>query len=168
MINEIKATEIYPEISKLLNELIEENIPYKWVIGKEPFENRFGKTSYDYSGNVAKMTKDDLIHCYNNIIDEDEDYMYMPKLEGFLVQIYINNWTASYVSNCGKTWTCYFDLLKQKYDDWTFNNFDMKDSDGLLDEEKYDKLHPTLDEILSEFLEVTDINMYYHKILKGI
>ncbi|WP_255257306.1 hypothetical protein [Bacillus sp. AFS014408] len=41
--------------------VIEEKVSFKWEATKEPFINPYnGRVSYDYSGEVKKMTKEDL------------------------------------------------------------------------------------------------------------
>lgn len=96
---------------------------YKHISTVEPFYNDYSdRDSYDYSGEVEKITRKDIIDNHKDVnkildleyiaIDENSS------LDELFNNIYIDNWEASYISNYGKTWTNFTSLLIQNFEEW--------------------------------------------------
>jgi len=168
MIGDLTIQDIKQNISKLIMEIINTNIPYKWIAGEVPFENRYGKTSYDYSGDVAKMTIKDFEEINSNLNEIINDSGYFCMLEALLSSVYINSWSATYCSNRGKNYINYYNLLQNSYEEWKSDNFDFTDEEGYLDEEKFNQLNSRLNDIFDLFISNEQIDLYYEAILKTI
>ena len=164
----IDVREINLVISKIIMEIIEKNIPHKLIATEEPFENTYnGRISYDYSGEVRKMTSSDLksiIKDYN-----PNDSMTFSRLDYLLEETYIDSWTATYQSNCGKNWSSYKDITQEKFNEWKNENFKIWDGDGEYckdDGVDMEQIDIELDEIFEMFLKNTSADLYLAKILK--
>lgn len=163
----IHEIEIYTLISNLLHNVIEENEPHIWYKTEEPFISSYtGKLSYDYSGEVRKMTLEELIDLKENLgLSEYAQVCCESNLDELLSRIYINQWSASYTSNYGKNWITFKDLLEESFNDWKYESFEIYDEDG---EEIVENLDISLDEVLVKFLKETDFELYYKKVLNQI
>jgi CRISPR/Cas system CMR-associated protein Cmr1 (group 7 of RAMP superfamily) len=159
--------EIYLVISNLLFRVIADNKPYTWYRTEEPFFNIYnGRTSYDYSGEVREMLQEDLIKIEKETGDSEKaHFCYTSELDELLSEVYINQWLASYQSNCGKYWVNYKSLLEEAFNEWKYANFPLYDEET--DEEDED-LETKLDSVLYEFIKNTSSAIYYAKILQGI
>lgn len=164
---DISVKEINLVISRFLQEVIEENTPYIWYSTETPFYNIYSdKISYDYSGEVRKMTYDELIDIKDNLGKSEVAYMfYNSKLEELLKEIRINRSEAIYVSNCGLHWVNYENLLEEKFRDWKYDSFDIYDP---IAEEDDEELDMQVDDIYQDFLENTSHELYYKKILSKL
>jgi hypothetical protein len=67
---------------------------------------------------------------------------------------------STYVSNYGKHWGSYKDLLEEKFREWKHANFELYDEDG---NELNEELEEKLDEIFYEFLENTRMKFMHKK-----
>jgi hypothetical protein len=116
------------------------------LLWEEPFENIYnGRISYDYSGEVQKMSVIDLKRLSN---DYEPNFIYVSKLDMLLPKVYINSWLPSYESNRGRNWISYKDLLYDKYNDWKYESFKLCcENNDDIDEE----LDSELDEVLEDF-----------------
>jgi hypothetical protein len=162
----LHAEEIKLLISNMLIEVIETYIPHKWVDTVEPFMNRYnGRISYDYSGEVKEMTQEEFKEILLTLRKSEMPLFYLPLLDKLLSNIYIDQWVPTYVSNYGKHWVSYKDLLEEKFREWRHANFELYDEDG---NELNEELEEKLDEIFYEFLENTSHEIYAQKILKSI
>lgn len=127
-----------------------------------PHPYKLNTVSYDYSGEVKGMNKAEFQKIVSALGDQE---WYSSKLEELLHSLYINQWTPTYTSNYGKHWVDYIDLLRDKFNEWKYENFQLYDEDGNeLDEE----LELELDGCLYDFLEHTSHEIYVKKILKKI
>lgn len=161
----ISYQEIKLVISNLLNNIIEENIPFTLVESEEPFYNVYkDKISYDYSGEVIEMTKEDLDDLVQSIDKEDLE-IYTSPLDKLISNIYINQWTPSYVSNLGKNWISYEYILTMEYNDWKYDNFILYDEENDIE---FDDLEIDLDEILYNFIKETSHVLYIYKLYKTL
>ena len=147
-------------ISNLLVKIIEQYTPFQWEQTTETFPHpyKIDKISYDYSGEVKPMTKEEFQEIVSNLGGE-EGYS---KLEELLSSIYINQWTATYTSNHGKHWINYMDLLQNKFNEWKYEHFQLYDEDG---NELNEGLEMELDQSLYDFMENTSHEIYAKKIL---
>lgn len=153
--------EIERLISNMLMAVIEENEPFQWIKTEEPFYNPYkNKISYDYSGEVRPMAKEEFQGIVANLGGKE---WYSSKLEELLSLVYINRWEPTYMSNYGKNWLNYKDLLQRKFSDWKYENFDLYDEDG---NELNEELEIEIDEVLYTFLEQISHEMYARKILR--
>lgn len=163
----ITEKEIGLIISNFLIEIIEKNIPHKWVGKEEPFHNIYnGRISYDYSGEVVKMS---IIDFKNILTDYSPNFIYVSELDMLFQEIYINRWEPSYESNRGKNWISYKDILEEKYNEWKYESFELYDDDGNYtqqEEADMEDVDIKLDELLQDFLTATSIDLYYAKIFK--
>lgn len=108
-------TEVSQLASRMLCEIISDNTPHSWVRTEEPFYNFYSdRINYDYSGEVRKLDKQSYDMLLGQLGSSEASFLYSSDLEELLNEIYINSWTPSYVSNCGKNWTSYMDLLRQR------------------------------------------------------
>ncbi len=156
--------EIMLVISNLIIEVIEKNTPYQWIQTVEPFPHpyKYDKISYDYSGETIPMIKEEFQKMAKDL---DKDQWYTSKLHKLLDSVYIDEWVASYISNLGKSWISYFELLEDKFNEWKYDNFQLYDEDGNeLDED----LEMELDDIFYDFIKNTSHELYYKKILKKL
>ncbi|ERI11691.1 hypothetical protein [Aneurinibacillus aneurinilyticus] len=149
-------------ISNLIMKIIEQHSPYQWVKTEEAFPHpyKLDRISYDYSGEVKLMTKEEFQEIVANLGKKE---WYSSKLEELLESLYINQWTATYVSNCGKSWINYMNLLQDKFDEWKYKHFQLYDEDG---NEVNEGLEDRLNQILYDFIENTSHEIYSKKILK--
>jgi hypothetical protein len=112
----LHAEEIKLLISNMLIEVIETYIPHKWVDTVEPFMNRYnGRISCDYSGEVKEMTQEEFKEILLTLGKSEMPLFYLPLLDELLSNIYIDQWVPTYVSNYGKHWVSYKDLLEEKF-----------------------------------------------------
>ena len=158
----LNKKEIEQVISGLLMEIIEQYPPFQWVLTIEAFDHPYkvGKISYDYSGEVKPMTREEFEEIVSNLGEKE---WYSSKLEELLSSIHINRWTATYISNYGRHWVNYMDLLLEKFNEWKYNNFQFYDEDG---NEINEGLEIELDEILDDFIENSSHEIYAKKISK--
>jgi hypothetical protein len=166
---EIFINDIHLIIVRIINNVIENNIPYKLESSEEPFINDYtGKMSYDYSGIAEKLIKSDL----EKIMKPDEiDFLYSSKLDKLLNEIYINEWRASYTSNRGKNWISYKDIIEEKYNEWKYEQFDIFDEDGeyIVNEHiNAEDIDSGLDDELELFIKTQKFDIYYARIKKTI
>lgn len=153
-------------LSHIIMDVIEEHVAFKWEATKEPFINPYnGRVSYDYSGGVRKMTKEDLKEIEKTLGENDASMIFESKLDELLDTIHINNWTATYTSNLGKHWISFRDLVEEKYNEWKYENFELYDEDG---EEINEELAEELDDLFFSFFRNTSHEMYVAKLLKKI
>lgn len=162
----ITPEEIEIILSRLLCEVIEENVPHLWVESEEPFTNPYtGRVSYDYSGKVQKATLRQIEVVLKGLKISFRESFYLSPLDELLREIYINRWEPSYESNSGKHWTSYYGLLKDKFDDWKFNSFLLVDENGnYLDED----LDLDIDGVLDGFLKRATLDLYGQKLLNSV
>lgn len=150
------------EISNMIINIIEKNIPHKWLPTTEPFINKYnGRISYDKSGEVCKISETDLKKIIKEIERKQNTICYSPPLEVLLEQIKIDKWTATYRSNYGKHWISYNDILKGKFNYWKYNNFKINDNGNYADH----KLYSCLDNIFYDFIENAPYKFYSAKLL---
>lgn len=165
----ISVKDINLVISGIIVEVIEENIPHKWIALEEPFENIYnGRISYDHSGVVQRMSVDDLKTLVNNY---DPNFIYSSELDSLLSEIYIDNWTASYESNRGRNWICYKDLAEEKFSEWKYKNIIMWDEEGEYIEKNgldMELVDIELDGLFEAFLKDTSMDLYYSRISKSL
>lgn len=149
-------------ISNLITEIIEHHTPCKWVKTVEAFPHTYklDRISYDYSGEVKSMTKEDFQEIVANLGKKE---WYSSKLEELLESLYVNQWTAAYASNYGKHWVSYMNLLQDRFDEWKYENFQLYDEDG---NELNEGLEDELNQTLCDFIESTSHEMYSKKIFK--
>ncbi len=149
-------------ISNIIMEIIEEHSPYQWMETVEAFPHpyRLDRISYDYSGEVKLMTKEEFQEIAGSLGKKE---WYSSKLEELLESLYINQWTATYVSNYGKNWISYMYLLQDKFDEWKYEHFQLYDENG---NEVNEGLEDKLNQILYDFIENTSHEIYSKKILK--
>lgn len=160
----ITIREIELIISNLLIQVIENNTPHKWVAAEEPFYNVYkDKISYDYSGEVKKMIKEDLEDLIKTINNEPL-YCYVSTLQRLISNIYVGQWVPSYESNRGKNWISYEDILEYKYMDWKSDNFVLYDEEEDID---FEELDMELDEILYNFFEEMPEDIYIAKLYQA-
>lgn len=116
-------------ISNLLMEIIEQYTPFQWMQTIESFPHPYkvDKNSYDYSGEVKPMTKEEFQEIISSLGKAE---WYSSKLEELLSSVYINQWTATYISNHGKHWVNFMDLLQDKFNEWKYEHFQLYDEDG--------------------------------------
>lgn len=154
---------------QIINDVIENNTPYKLVKDVEPFINQYtGNISYDYSGDVEKIKKNDLKEILKS---NDYDFIYSSQLDKLLSEVYIDQWVASYESNRGKNWISYKCIVEENYDNWKYEFFDIFDEDGdyIIDNEiNTEYLEEQLDDILESFIREQSLEIYYARILKTI
>lgn len=147
-------------ISNFIIKTINNNEPYVCFTVEEPFCNSYsGKISYDYSGDVRKMTYEDMVYLKKLLLNSNNNYS--SRLEKFLKQVYINEWKPSMDTPKSRAWLTYKNLSEDLYNDWKFNNFDLFDNDDL----ENDDLDIELDTIFYEFIEKTSYELYYARIL---
>ncbi len=163
----ISKEEILSIITKLLHKVIETNTPYVWYETEEPFINMYsGNLSYDYSGEVRKMSLDELTNIKEKLgLSEYAEVCYVSELDELLSEIYIDQWEASYMSNRGKNWMSFKNLIEQDFNNWKYENFEVFDEDG---EEIVEDLDIMLDDVLVAFLEETHYDLYFRKIANTI
>ncbi len=112
------------QIEKIIRELtikiITDYVPHKWVLTEDPFQNQYnGRTSYDYSGEVEKMTKQNIEQLYKEV----------SSLEELLDRLYIDRWKSSNQPNRGKDWVTFNNLLYEEYKEWIYDNFEVYDKE---------------------------------------
>ena len=90
---------------------------------------------------------------------------YVSELDELLSEIYIDQWEASYMSNYGKNWMSFKNLIEQDFNNWKYENFEVFDEDG---EEIVEDLDIMLDDVLVAFLEETHYDLYFRKIANTI
>lgn len=159
---ELDKKEISEIISGLLMEIIEQHSPFHWILTIEEFVHPYkaGKISRDYSGDVKPMTKKEFKEI---ISDLGEKHWHSSKLEELLSSMHIGRWEATYISNNGRHWVSFEDLLYEKYNEWQGEKFVLYDKDGNdVDEE----LNMELNEILYDFIEDTPHEIYARKIFE--
>ncbi|WXR61392.1 hypothetical protein WG909_13970 [Peptostreptococcaceae bacterium AGR-M142] len=147
-------------ISNFIIKTINDNEPYVCFIVEEPFANSYsGKISYDYSGDIRKMTYEDIVYLKKLLLNSTNNYS--SRLEKFLEQVYVNEWKPSLDVPQNKAWLTYRNLSEDLYNDWKFNNIDLFDNNDLENEE----LDIELDTIFYEFVEKTSYELYYARLL---
>lgn len=171
----VTAEEIKLIVADLITEIIIKNKPYSWIATKEPFYNIYkNQVSYDYSGTVIKMTKNDLDDLVRSI-QEDLKPCFSSPLDELLSSVYIDEWEPSYTSNYGKNWMDYRDLLSSEYSRWMYDNFIFYDegsneitegSDEIT--EGSEALEMELEEILIEFIKVSSWDIYLAKLYRSL
>lgn len=154
--------EIQNEIKKMIIEIIEKNIPHKWLYSIEPIYN-------DYSGFVEKITKKEFWEFIKENIKKEKIHYFdyrESEFENLFSIIYINEWEATYESNYGKNWISYFCLLQKKYGEWKYQNFPI----WIEKEEDIDlELDIKLDTIFEKFIKnINGIEFYINKIFQSI
>ncbi|MGG3518882.1 hypothetical protein ABES33_02525 [Bacillus pseudomycoides] len=151
-------------LSHMIMDVIDEHVAFKWEPIKEPFINSYtGRVSYDYSGEVKKMTKEDLKEIEKTLGENNVSVNFDSKLDELLGTIRINSWTATYTSNFGKHWISFRDLVEEKYNEWKHANFELSDEEG---EEINEELAEELDDLFFSFLRDTSHEIYLAKLLK--
>jgi hypothetical protein len=149
-------------ISNLIMEIMEQHAPYQWVKTAEAFLHpyKLDRISYDYSGEVKPMTKEEFLEI---VADLGKEEWYTSKLEELLESLYINQCTATYISNHGKHWISYMNLLQDKFDEWKYEHFQLYDEDG---NELNEGLEDELNQTLCDFIENTSHEIFSKKMLK--
>lgn len=148
----VNEDQIHLIVSKFIIDVIEENEICKWVYAEEPFYNfHKNKVSYDYSGEVVKMS----LNEFENIAQNSSS------LEELLHELYVDRWEPTFISNYGKRWVDFLQLVNEKYDEWKYGNFELYDEDG---NELNEELEIKLDETLRNFLENAPMEFYIKKI----
>lgn len=153
------------EISNMIINIIEQNSPYRWLPDCKPFVNRYnGKISYDKSGEVYRMSREDLKKIIVKIERSQLDTCIFSPLQTLLEEIKIDKWIATYRPNCGKHWVSYNDILKSKFEYWKYNNL-QADNIGCHKDEKF---ADDLDNIFLDFIENASYKFYSAKLLMEI
>jgi hypothetical protein len=142
-------------LSNFIFNIIENYTPYIWYPTEEPFLNQYtGNISYDYSGDVRKAAKEDIIQIGKKLgASEHSAVIYRSELDELLSTITISQWIATYTSNYGKHWISYIDILEDLYLEWKGENFQIYNEET---DDYNEELDSELDEILYIFLEETD------------
>ncbi|AMQ22519.1 hypothetical protein A0V43_04160 [Geobacillus sp. JS12] len=147
-------------------EVIQTHIPHQWIYNAEPFINPYnGKISYDYSGEVRKMKKEEFAELVRSLGRSKGSRFYCSPLDELLNNVYIDQWVPTYMSNYGKRWVTYCDLLRETFDQWKYSHFEIYDEDG---NEVNEDLNLQLDEIFEDFLENTSHEPFVREIEKTI
>lgn len=153
-------------LSHMVMSVIEEHVAFKWEATEEPFMNHYsGRVSYDYSGEVKKMTKEDLKEIEKTLGENDVSVCFESKLDELLEAIHINSWIPTYASNWGKHWVSFKDLFEEKYREWKYDNFELYDEEG---NEMNEGLEEELDDLFYSFLRDTSYEVYLAKLLKAL
>lgn len=154
------------EISNMIINIFEKNIPYKWLPTTEPFINKYnGRLSYDKSGEVCRMREEDLKEIIKEIERKPLAVYYSSKLQELLLEIKLDSWIATYESNYGKHWISYSDKLEETFNNWKYENFLLVDeAENYID----NKLEETLDGIYYDFMKNAPYKFYSTKLLKEI
>ncbi|MED4923779.1 hypothetical protein P9743_06010 [Anoxybacillus geothermalis] len=153
-------------IARMLMEVIQTHIPHQWIYTVEPFINPYnGKISYDYSGEVRKMKKEEFAELVRSLGRSKGSRFYCSPLDELLNNVYIDRWVPTYMSNYGKRWVTYCDLLRETFDQWKYSHFEIYDEDG---NEVNEDLNLQLDEIFEDFLENTSHEPFVREIEKTI
>ncbi|WP_242141969.1 MULTISPECIES: hypothetical protein [unclassified Bacillus cereus group] len=151
-------------LSHMIMNVIEQHVAFKWEPTKEPFISPYtGRVSYDYSGEVKKMTKEDLMEIEKTLGENNVSSCYGSKLDELLDTIHINSWTATCTSNFGKHWISFKDLVEEKYNEWKYANFELYDEEG---NEINEELEEELDDLFVSFLRNTSHEFYLRKLLQ--
>jgi len=158
----IDEAEVKEFVLNLVESVINSNDPHLLIASKEPFENLFGTISYDYSGNVRRLAKADHDTLINYLY-ESEQVGDGPNLYGLLSHLFINEWTATYVSNSGKAWTSYWDLVTSEFDRWRYDNFEVMD-----DDEELTEIYFELDYMCEEICKAEDFSPYLDSIINSL
>ncbi|MCT4585708.1 MAG: hypothetical protein N4A54_12350 [Peptostreptococcaceae bacterium] len=147
-------------ISNFIIKTINNNEPYVCFMIEEPFANSYnGKITYDYSGDIRKMTYEDIVYLKKLLLNSTNNYS--SRLEKFLEQVYVKEWKPTEESPLNRAWLTYRNLSEDLYNDWKFNNFDFFDKNDLENED----LDIELDTIFYEFVEKTSYELYYARLL---
>ncbi|MDM5154772.1 hypothetical protein QUF88_13355 [Bacillus sp. DX1.1] len=152
-------------VPKIINEVIQTNIPYKWECTEEPFINLFGKLCFDRSGDVVKMKKKDLIDIDCTIAEEGIPFWAESELQYFLDSIKINRWEPTYVSNHGKHWITYMEVVWSELEDWKYSNFELSDENG---EEINEELEQEINDLFYELIKSYSYKIYYARVLRTL
>jgi hypothetical protein len=108
------------------------------------------------------MTQEEFKEILLTLGKSDKSLFYLSTLDKLLSNIYIDQWVPTYVSNYGKHWVSYKDLLEEKFREWKYANFELYDEDG---NELNEEMEEKLDEIFYEFLEKLHMKFMHKKYL---
>lgn len=142
---------------EIIADVCNNTTPYNWVN-----ENY---VTWDSSGKVKVMTTNELQNIVNNL--QLEKCCYDNPLEELLNEIYIDESRASYVSGCGLFWTCYYNLIEEKFEEWLYDKYDVWDEDGEYLEGMEDFEFECKD-IFRNVIETSSIDIYVQMIKKNI
>lgn len=164
--NPITPEKIELIISRLLCEVIEENVPHLWVSGEEPIVNAYsGRVSYDYGRKVQKATYRQLEIILKGLRISFSDGFYLSPIDELLHEIYIENKDASYGSSSSKNLTSYYRLLKDKFNSWKNNELLLVDGIGkALDKD----LGLDIEDVFDWFLKRAALGLYGQKLLNSV
>jgi len=158
----IDENKVKEYVLNLVERVIHSNTPHLLIAAEEPFINRFGTISYDYSGIVRRLAKDDYVSLINDL-KESEQFGEGLNLFGLLSHLYIDEWTATYVSNSGKSWTTYWDLVMRDFEEWKYENFEVMDDDEELTDIYFD-----LDYLCEEICKAENFYPYLSSIISNL
>ncbi|WP_230322534.1 MULTISPECIES: hypothetical protein [Bacillus] len=97
--------------------------------------------------------------------ENDVSVCFESKLDELLATIHIDRWTATYVSNLGKHWVSFKDLVEERYSEWKYANFELYDEEG---EEMNEGLEEELDDVFFSFFRDTSHEIYLAKLFKEL